>query len=86
MPSSFPHGYKIPHQGRALFLTYGMDAPSQGDYIIIRGNLNQIDFTNGWNKFCDMNQLLIGSLVAVRVEVKEECIGLFVVKIHLIDL
>jgi hypothetical protein len=48
--------------------------------------MNEIEFINGWTIFCHMNQLLSGSLVAVRVEVREECIGLFVVKIRLIDL
>ena len=82
MPSSFAHGYKIPRQGRALFMTYGMDEPVQGNYIIRRGNLNEIEFTNGWIHFYDLNGLQGGSLVAVRVEMREECIGLFVAKIR----
>jgi hypothetical protein len=50
----------------------------RGDYIIRHGNLNEIYFSNGCADFCDMNQLIIGSLIAVR----EERIGLFVVKIR----
>ena len=82
MPSSFAHGYKIPRQGRALFMTYGMDEPVQENYIIRHGNLNEIEFINGWTHFCNMNELQGGSLVAVWVEMREECIGLFVAKIR----
>ena len=82
MPSSFAHGYKIPRQGSALFMSYGMDAPVQGNYILLHGNLNEIEFSNSWTDFCGMNQLETGSLVAVRVEMRENCIGLFVAKIR----
>lgn len=82
MPSSFANGYKIPRKGRALFLTFGMDAPIPGKYGIYHGNINEIEFSNGWTNFCHMNQLVVGSLVVVRVEMREECIGLFVAKIR----
>ena len=59
-----------------------MDAPDEGNYHILRGNLNEIEFSNGWTDFCGINQLAIGSLVAVRVEMRENCIGLFVAKIR----
>ena len=82
MPSSFTHGYKVPREGRAMFMTYGMDEPVPGNYIIRRGTLNKIEFTDGWIHFCIMNGLQGGSLVDVRVEMREECIGLFVAKIR----
>jgi hypothetical protein len=40
-----------------------MDAPVLGEYTIIHGNLNDIEFSNGWNIVCIMNQLAIGRLV-----------------------
>jgi hypothetical protein len=82
MPSSLANGYKIIRKVRALFLTYGMDAPIPGKYGIYHGNINKIEFSNGWTNFCHMNQLEVCSLVVVRVEMREECIGFFVVKIH----
>jgi hypothetical protein len=44
--------------------------------------MNEIEFINGWTNFCHMNQLEVGSLVAVRVEMMEEFISLFVAKIR----
>ena len=58
------------------------DEPIQGNYILRRGNLNEIEFINGWTHFCNMNELQAGSLVAVRVEMRKKCIGLFVAKIR----
>lgn len=72
MPSSFAHGYKIPRTCTALFLTYDMDAPIPGQYTFLHGNLNEIEFSNRWTNFCDMNQLVVASLVAVRVEMREK--------------
>ena len=82
MPSSIARGYKIPHNGTTLFLSYGMYAPIPGEYTIIHVNLNEIEFSNSWTNFCDMNQLVVASLVAVRVEMREHYIGLFVAKIR----
>jgi hypothetical protein len=39
-------------------------------------------FRNGWAYFCHMNKIVAGSLLVVRVEMREECIGLFVTKIR----
>jgi len=55
-----------------------MDAPIPGKYSIYHGNINEIELSNGWTNFCHM----VGSLVAVRVEMRKECIGLFVAKIR----
>ena len=85
MPSSFAHGYNIKRQGIALFMTYDMDEPIEGNFILRRGNLNELEFSNGWTHFCNMNELQGGSVVAVRVEMREECIGLFVAKIRCIS-
>ena len=63
-------------------MSYGMDEPIEGNYHILRGNLNEIEFSNDWIDFCGINQLAIGSLVAMRVEMRENCIGLFVTKIR----
>ena len=52
MPSSFAHGYKIPRQGRALFMTYGMDEPVQGNYIIRLDPLVQHERTSRWFTGC----------------------------------
>jgi hypothetical protein len=59
-----------------------MHAPVNGEYILFRGNLNELYFRNGWAYFCHMNKIVAGSLLVVRVEMREECIGLFVTKIR----
>jgi hypothetical protein len=81
MPSSITNGYNISCKGRVLFLTYGMDAQIPGKYAIYHGNIDEIEFNNGWINFCRTNQLVVGS-VDVRVEMREECISLFVGKIR----
>ena len=55
MPLSFANGYKISRKGKALFLTYGMDAPIPGKYGIYHGNIDEIEFSNGWTNFYHMN-------------------------------
>jgi hypothetical protein len=82
IPSSFARGYKVPKNGTALFLSLHMAEPTLGEYRIYHGNLNEIVFRNGWHNFCNMNQLIVGTLVAVRVEFREKSIGLFVTKIR----
>lgn len=82
MPSHIARGYKIPRNGTALFQSYGMDDAVGGEYTVFRGNINEIVFRNGWNIFCNINQLVVGSLIAVRVEFREDCIGLFVTRIR----
>jgi hypothetical protein len=59
-----------------------MYAPVHGKYTIFYGNLNETNFNNGRAYLCHMNAILVGSLVAVRVEMREDCIGLFVAKIR----
>ena len=59
-----------------------MDDAVGGKYTVFRGNINEIVFRNGWNIFCNINQLVVGSLIAVRVEFREDCIGLFVTRIR----
>jgi hypothetical protein len=59
-----------------------MHAPVNGEYILFRGNLNELYFRNGWAYFCHMNEIVACSLLAVKVEMGEECIGLFVTKIR----
>ena len=75
-------GYNMPKRGTALFQTYGMDDAVSGEYIIHRGNINEIVFRNGWANLSNACQLVVGSLVAVRVEMRKESIGLFVAKIR----
>lgn len=82
MPSSMARGYNYPRNGTAMFLSLGMDDPFPGEYTISHGNLNEIEFANGWGIFSQMNQLEVGSLIVVRVEMREESIGLFVTKIR----
>jgi hypothetical protein len=67
---SFAHGYKLPHTGRALFLSHGMYALVNGEYILLCGNLNELYFRNGWAYFCHMNEIVAGSLLAVRVDMR----------------
>jgi hypothetical protein len=81
MPSSFTNGYKIPRKSRSLFLTYGMDATLPGKYNIYHGNINEIEFSDVWTYFSYMNQLQVGSLLDVRVKMRDDCIGLFAPKI-----
>jgi hypothetical protein len=58
-----------------------MDAPIHRKYDIYHGTINEVEFSNGRTNFCLMNQLKVGSLVAVRAEMREGHIGLFVAKI-----
>ena len=82
MPSHMARGYNIPRRGTALFQTYGMDDAVSGEYTIYRHNINEIVFRNGWANFCNAHQLGAGSLIAVRVEMREASIGLFVARIR----
>ena len=75
-------GYNMPKRGTTLFQTYGMDDTVSGEYTIHRGNINDIVFRNGWANFSNACQLVVGSLVAVRVEMRKASIGLFVAKIR----
>jgi hypothetical protein len=59
-----------------------MYAPVHGEYTIFHGNLNELYFRNGWGYFCHMNDIVAGSMRAVRVEMREECVGLFVTKLR----
>jgi hypothetical protein len=59
-----------------------MYAPVNGEYIIFHGNFNELYFRNGWAYFCQINDIVVGSMLAVRVETREECIGLFMAKLH----
>lgn len=59
-----------------------MDDAVSGEYTVYRGNINQIVFSNGWADFCNAHQLVVGSLIAVRVEMREASIGLFVARIR----
>jgi hypothetical protein len=47
-----------------------MYVPVHGKYTIFRGNLNEIYFTDGWTYFCQMNDIVAGSVLAVRVEMR----------------
>ena len=82
MPSHMACGYNIPRRGTALFQTYDMDDAVSGEYTIYRHNINEIMFRNGWANFCNAHQLVVGSLIAVRVEMREAGIGLFVARIR----
>ena len=75
-------GYNMPKRGTALFQTYGMDDAVSGEYTLYRGNINEIVFRNGMANFSNACELVVGSLVAVRVEMREASIGLFVVRIR----
>jgi hypothetical protein len=59
-----------------------MDAIIYGHYTFLHVNLNEIEFNNGWTNSYNMNQLVVGSLVAMRLEMSGKCIDLFVAKIH----
>jgi hypothetical protein len=59
-----------------------MYALVHGEYIIFHGNLDEIYFRNGWAYFCHMNDIVAGSMLVVRMEMREECIGLFVTKLR----
>jgi hypothetical protein len=59
-----------------------MYAPFPRQYIHIRGNLNMIFFLTGWSYFCQMNKIVAGSMLVMMVEMREECIGLFVAKLR----
>lgn len=82
MPGHIACGYKKPQVGAALFMSYLMDEPIQGEYTIYGGRPNKIVFRNGWENFCNLNQIEDGSLLCVRVEMRVNCIGLFVQKIR----
>jgi hypothetical protein len=41
-----------------------MCAPFHGEYIIFHGNFSEIYFINGWAYFCQMNNIVGGSLLA----------------------
>ena len=75
-------GYNMPKRDTALFQTYGMDDAVSGEYTIYHRNTNEIWFRNGWTNFANACQLVVGSLVAVRVEMRKASIGLFVAKIR----
>jgi hypothetical protein len=62
-----------------------MYAPVHGQYTIFHGKLNEINFNNGWAYFCHINDIVVRSVVVVRVEIREDCIGLFVTKICLVS-
>jgi hypothetical protein len=53
-----------------MFLSYGMCAPVNGEYILLQGNLNKILFRSGWAYFCKMNKIVAGSMLAVRVDMR----------------
>jgi hypothetical protein len=59
-----------------------MYALVHGEYIIFHGNLREIYFTNGWAYFFQMNNIVGGSMLVVRVEMREQCIGFFVTKLR----
>jgi hypothetical protein len=48
-----------------------MCALVNGEYILFQGNLNEIFFINGWAYFWKMNKIVAGSMLAVRVEMRE---------------
>ena len=81
IPTSMARGYNMPKRGTALFQTYGMDDAVSGEYTVYR-RINEIVFPNGWANFCNAHQLVVGTLIAVRVEMREESIGLFVTRIR----
>jgi hypothetical protein len=41
-----------------------MYAPVHGQYTIFHGNLDEINFSNGWAYFCHMNKIVVGSALA----------------------
>jgi hypothetical protein len=59
-----------------------MYVPVNGEYIIFCGILNELYFRNGWAYFCHMNNIVVGSMLDVRMEMREECIVLFVTKLR----
>jgi hypothetical protein len=59
-----------------------MYAPVHREYIFFHDNLSVIYFINGWAYFCQMNDIVGGSMFVVRVEMREQCIGLFVSKLR----
>ena len=75
-------GYNMSKRDTALFQTYGMDGAVSGEYTIYHRNTNEIWFRNGWTNFANTCQLVVGSLVAVRVEMRKASIVFFVAKIR----
>jgi hypothetical protein len=80
MPRHILRGYMYPSMGIALYLSRDMNEPMSGQYVIHRGNLNRIVFKNVVD-FCNKNHIDVGSLIVVRIEMRENCIGLFVQRI-----
>jgi hypothetical protein len=86
IPASFARGYKPQRKGNTQLISNSMYAPVHGQYTIFHGNLDEINFNNGWAYFWYKNDIVVGSVVAVRMEMTEDCIGLFMTKIWWISL
>jgi hypothetical protein len=78
VPSSIVRGYNYQRTGIAQYLSRGMDQPISRNYTIHHENMNKIVFTNGLENFYNINNIGASSLVVVRVDMKKDCIALFV--------
>ena len=58
-----------------------MDDAVSGEYTVYR-RIDEIVFRNGWANFCNAHQVVVGSLIAVKVEMREDNISLFVARIR----
>jgi hypothetical protein len=80
MPSKIVQGYKFPSRGASLYASRIVHDPIPGEYTIYHGS--KIVFRNGLEQFYNLNNIGVGTLVLVRVDMMPDSIFLFVEKIE----
>jgi hypothetical protein len=82
MSSKIVQGYKFPSRGASLYASRIVHDPIPGEYTIYHGSINKIVFRNGLEQFYNLNNIGVGTLVLVRVDMMHDSIVLFVEKIE----
>lgn len=71
-------------QGDSLLWMDGMDVPEEGSYTIQLAQVEADDyivFSDGWDEFKTHSNIVLGSLLLVKVEARVDAIGLDFVEI-----
>jgi hypothetical protein len=84
MPSHILSGYQYKPRGIAVYSSRVMDDEISGEYILHRGNQNEVEFRMNHEQMsyiCRENYIKKGSLILIRVDKWEDSIHLFLEKI-----
>lgn len=76
LPGEFAQGYNIPSQGNVILCNPLMNVQTDGTYTYRKGK--EITLWNGWMEFCDEVNIVVASLLIIKVEMRENCIRVVV--------